>query len=92
MYKLLICGSRHTAQPMLDIAKEAVHRAQANGWSIVVGDAYGADQAKCTPKYTPAEAAELRAFRATVLAQMQSTGAGRFAELMNSKSTIFTMR
>jgi predicted Rossmann fold nucleotide-binding protein DprA/Smf involved in DNA uptake len=45
VYRLLICGSRDATPPMLQMARNTVARAAANGWQIVVGDAFGVDQA-----------------------------------------------
>lgn len=43
--KLLICGSRAASPAMLDYAIGCVERAQANGWTVIVGDASGVDAA-----------------------------------------------
>lgn len=45
IFRLLICGSRQASQQMVDVARAAVLRAKELGWRIVVGDAYGVDQA-----------------------------------------------
>src|SRR5712692_6595732 len=37
-YRLLIAGSRHASQEMLQTARQAVARAKANGWMVLVGD------------------------------------------------------
>jgi hypothetical protein len=42
-YKLLITGSRKANTRMEKMALDAVLRAKANGWSIIVGDATGVD-------------------------------------------------
>ena len=44
-YRLLIAGSRHATEVMLQAARKAVERAKANGWAIHVGDAEGVDAA-----------------------------------------------
>lgn len=45
MTLLLISGSRAATPNMLDYARRAVARAYALGWTIIVGDAVGVDQA-----------------------------------------------
>ena len=45
MTTLLICGSRKATPAMLDFSRKLVYRAQANDWSIIVGDADGVDRA-----------------------------------------------
>jgi hypothetical protein len=37
-YRLLIAGSRHASPEMLQTARQAVARAKANGWMVLVGD------------------------------------------------------
>ncbi len=37
-YRLLIAGSRHASSEMLQTARQAVARAKANGWMVLVGD------------------------------------------------------
>jgi hypothetical protein len=37
-YRLLIAGSRHASPEMLHTARQAVARAKANGWMVLVGD------------------------------------------------------
>jgi hypothetical protein len=37
-YRLLIAGSRHASTEMLQTARQAVARAKANGWMVLVGD------------------------------------------------------
>ena len=37
-FRLLIAGSRHTNANMLQTARQAVARAKANGWMVLVGD------------------------------------------------------
>ncbi|MCC7451065.1 MAG: hypothetical protein IT324_26865 [Anaerolineae bacterium] len=44
-YRLLIAGSRHASPAMLATANQAVMRAKANGWCVLVGDAEGIDSA-----------------------------------------------
>lgn len=41
--RVLITGSREASPRLLSIACRAVERAQANGWSIIVGEANGVD-------------------------------------------------
>lgn len=43
MSSLLITGSRKASEKMILTAFKAVHRAQQNGWDIIVGDARGID-------------------------------------------------
>lgn len=40
----MICGSRNRTRAMTDYAKRCVQKAQANGDSIIVGDALGIDE------------------------------------------------
>lgn len=44
-YRLLIGGSRQATDEMLNKAAQAVLRADANGWAVMVGDAEGVDTA-----------------------------------------------
>ncbi|MCC7447112.1 MAG: hypothetical protein IT324_06835 [Anaerolineae bacterium] len=44
-FRLLIAGSRHASPAMLATANQAVMRAKANGWCVLVGDAEGIDTA-----------------------------------------------
>jgi len=95
-YRLLIAGSRKATDAMLHKARQAVERAKANGWCVLVGDADGIDTAviaACNEQQVNYICFGIDAKpRSTAFSSVKDGGTGRYMRVASQHPYDYAMR